>query len=267
MKQHRKERKELQAKIQGLKKTASKGDKKKKKEVNEEIAKLEQDLDARHEQELNDFKSSATTEDSSNANTADVDQVADQVQAVGISEERKVSKAQKRRDKKAEKEKQRLEDIERQEEENKLGARHLETQKIKELLAKRGLKVHEIPSDGDCLFAGVSHQMANGQSVQELRQSCTRVLRDQREDFQPFLGLTESEYEDYCAKMESTPKWGGQIELSALANALKRPIEVVQAEGPPVKIGEENQGQPLILTYHRHYYGLGEHYNSTTTLS
>ena len=44
LKRQRKEKKDLQATIQGLKKTASKGDKKKKKEVAEEIAKLEQEL-------------------------------------------------------------------------------------------------------------------------------------------------------------------------------------------------------------------------------
>ncbi len=50
-KQHRKERKELQAKIQALKKSVSKGDKKKKKEVTEESAKLEADLDRKHQEE------------------------------------------------------------------------------------------------------------------------------------------------------------------------------------------------------------------------
>lgn len=49
---HKKERKELQAKIQVLKKTAGKGDKKKKKEILEEIARLESDLEKRHADEL-----------------------------------------------------------------------------------------------------------------------------------------------------------------------------------------------------------------------
>ena len=69
VKAHRKEKKELQvkiiyseitswptlqlqAKIQSLKKTATKGDKKKKKEVTEEIAKLEASLDEKHQREI-----------------------------------------------------------------------------------------------------------------------------------------------------------------------------------------------------------------------
>lgn len=44
---------------------------------------------------------------------------------------------------------------------------------------------------------------------------------------------------------------------------LKCRIEVIQANSPQLIIGEEYKDGPLItLTYHRHMYGLGEHYNS-----
>ena len=62
--------------------------------------------------------------------------------------------------------------------------------------------------------------------------------------------------------MASTPEWGGQVELLALSSILKRPIEVIQAEGAPVVVGEHFSSSRLLLTYHRHAYGLGEHYNS-----
>lgn len=42
----------LQAKIQALKKTATKGDKKKKKEVTEEIARMEANLEQKHAAEM-----------------------------------------------------------------------------------------------------------------------------------------------------------------------------------------------------------------------
>ena len=48
---HRKEKKELQSQIQALKK-AAKNDKTKKKELTNEIARLEIELDARHKQEI-----------------------------------------------------------------------------------------------------------------------------------------------------------------------------------------------------------------------
>ena len=73
--------------------------------------------------------------------------------------EGKVSKAQKRRDKKAQKEKERLAEIEKQDELNKTGARQVEIDRITNKLEKRGLRLHSIPSDGDCLFASVAHQL------------------------------------------------------------------------------------------------------------
>lgn len=47
------------AKIQALKKSATKGDKKKKKEVQEEIAKLEADIDRRHKEEEEKLRQAA----------------------------------------------------------------------------------------------------------------------------------------------------------------------------------------------------------------
>lgn len=197
-----------------------------------------------------------------------VDDLAANLENTDIKEKR-VSKAQKRRDKKAEKEKERDEDIARQEEENKNGLRHLETEKIKALLASRGLKVKDIPSDGDCLFAGVLHQVLDGLKVSDLRQKVGEILRRQKDDFQPFLSLDDTGYEDYCHKMATTPKWGGQVEVTALSRVLKRPLEVIQAEGPVVQVGMEEypNEKAVVLTYHRHYYGLGEHYNSVQPLS
>ena len=54
-------------------------------------------------------------------------------------------------------------------------------------------------------------------------------------------------------------------QVAALSAALGRTIEVVQAEGAPVVLGPGRPGEPLLITYHRHMFGLGEHYNSTRT--
>jgi OTU domain-containing protein 6 len=57
-------------------------------------------------------------------------------------------------------------------------------------------------------------------------------------------------------------------QLQALSEALSNPIEVLQAEGAPVVLGEQfRPKQPITLTYHRHAFGLGEHYNSVTKSS
>ena len=59
--------------------------------------------------------------------------------------------------------------------------------------------------------------------------------------------------------------WGGQPELLALARALQRPIVVYSRDSAPLRMGESD-GEELVVTYHRDYYALGEHYNSTEPL-
>lgn len=136
---HRKERKELQAKIQALKKTAGK---KNKKEVLDEIVRLEFDLNQKHDNELAELAKKAPVE----ATTA-----TDNVESVEKSEEApavRVSRAQKRREKKSIEEKAHQAEILAQEELNKTGQRALEIVAIKKLLSHRELELHPIPSDG-----------------------------------------------------------------------------------------------------------------------
>ena len=61
----------------------------------------------------------------------------------------KVTKAQKRRDKKLDQAKEREKLIEEQEKANLQGMRHIETEKIKKILAAKNLSFFEIPSDGN----------------------------------------------------------------------------------------------------------------------
>ena len=39
-------------------------------------------------------------------------------------------------------------------------------------------------------------------------------------------------------------------------------MEVFSAVSPPLLLGGDYDGAPLLLTYHEHYYALGAHYNS-----
>lgn len=50
--------------------------------------------------------------------------------------------------------------------------------------------------------------------------------------------------------------------LQALCAALEVPMEVFSAMSPPLLLGGDYEGTPLLLTYHEHYYALGAHYNS-----
>jgi len=288
LKMQRKEKKDLQSKIQVLKKTASKGDKKKKKEAAEEIANLEAELTLKHKNELAQFDE-LNDKNHSEEETPSPEEIFEANEEQNDQEEnfnnfgnQRISKAQKRRDKKAAKEQERLKEIEKQEEENKYGNRNREAEKIKSILNSRNLVIKEIPSNGDCMFAGLAYQLGRldiNTSVKQLRKAAAEHIRANSDDYLPFLSdsttgemLNEEQFDKYCQDMENVPVWGGQVELRALSETLKRPIEVVQAEGPSVIVGEEfkksDDGQSdVILTYHRHAYGLGEHYNAAVKKS
>lgn len=70
-------------------------------------------------------------------------------------------------------------------------------------------------------------------------------------------------YREYCDKVANTNDWGGQLELQALSAALKVPISIFTADSSTLEMGEEYKPiPPLKLSYHRHAYSLGAHYNS-----
>ncbi|XP_047516233.1 deubiquitinase OTUD6B [Pieris napi] len=266
---HRKERKELQSKIQGLKK-AAKNDKTRKKELSAEIAKLEAELESRQTVELEELKRDDVNEASSLLEDENIWQNKDN--------NIKLSKAQKRRNKKNQEEQERAEQIKLQEKENRHGPRNLEMQAILARLKERHLNIFTVSSDGDCLYKAIEHQLTHKRNitvtVDELRKNVCNHIKENKDDFLPFLTnpntfemLTSEEFEDYCEKICSTKVWGGQLEIRALSNCLKCPITVIQATGPEtIEQGNDYEGPPLIITYHRHMYSLGEHYNSTVTL-
>ena len=123
----------------------------------------------------------------------------------------------------------------------------------------------------------------------KIRSVCADVLLgENRAEYEPFAefgeghGAHESSgdnhpatYEQYVNNVRSTSMWGGQLELRAISEALKVPIVVFSAESPPLTMGaehdpdgEDSEGKDwskkkaLLLSFHRHYYALGEHYDS-----
>ncbi len=134
----------------------------------------------------------------------------------------------------------------------RFGARQLEAEAISSRLKGLGLRIHEIPSDGDCLYAAIAHQLSTvkggggGGGVAGLRSLTSAELRAHPADYLPFLTdpktgdmMTGAGFEDYCRELESSPVWGGQVEVMALSKALRVPLVVVQAEGPNVEVGTE----------------------------
>ena len=95
-------------------------------------------------------------------------------------EPKRMSKAQKRRNKKEEAARQRQEEIAQQEIQNESGARNVEFVKLRDMLKQRGQQIYEIPSDGNCLYNAVAHQINQGRSqadYKQLRQQAAKYMR------------------------------------------------------------------------------------------
>uniref|UniRef100_A0A8K9UDN5 ubiquitinyl hydrolase 1 n=1 Tax=Oncorhynchus mykiss TaxID=8022 RepID=A0A8K9UDN5_ONCMY len=256
-KQHRKEKKDLQAKIQSMKNAVPKNDKKRRKQLTEDIVKLEAELNQKHNEELQQLDSSGEKM---------VDKVVNGVESLALEgeEEQKdakqgggPSKAQKRRDKKAAAEKERERRIAEAEVENLSGLRHQEGLKLSQKLVERQLQIREISSDGHCMYRAVEDQLGQhglGLTLKDLRAQTAQHMRSHTDDFLPFLTNTNTgdmytpdEFDKYCSDVADTAAWGGQLELRALTQVLQRPIEVLQADSPAIMIGEEFDKSPITL--------------------
>ncbi|KAF7408053.1 OTU domain-containing protein 6B [Vespula maculifrons] len=277
LQKHKRERKELQAQIQILKKSICKGDKKKKKEVADEIARKEENLEKRQDEELARWKiSQVTLNDTDTENLEETYDINDIESKESEKVQQRISKAQRRRYKKENAERERNQRIIEQEAFDVYGKRNVEMQSIQKILYERDLMLYEIPSDGHCLYNAVAHQLKMlGEipfSLHDLRMKTAIYLRQNRNDFLPFISnpdsdqlLSPEQYEKYCNDIVETCTWGGAIELQVLSRILERQIEVIQATGTPYIVGDEfSKKKRIILTYHRYMYELGAHYNSVT---
>ena len=277
---HRQEKKDFKVKIQKMRAAVDPSDRKRKKEVNQEIGKLEKELKERHEKQLQEVTENQLSNQTNNL-SIDVDTNSLENNEDQQSNDqngfkyvvRDMSRAQRKKDKK------RLAQKQRQEEHDSEDVSHLRENKEKEMkglqqiLQSRRLKIHEIPSDGDCLYRSIEHQMllqGIQTSVQGLRSLTAEYMREHKDNFLPFIASDsddlEEGFKEYCNVIEKTNSWGGHLELQALSHALDVVIEVLQADAPVITFGNEegdrDKRKRLLLSYHRHAYSLGEHYNS-----
>ncbi|KAL3527857.1 hypothetical protein ACH5RR_012513 [Cinchona calisaya] len=286
---HRKEISQLQNKEMALKKAAAKGSKAeqkaKKKQVEEEISHLSAKLKEKHEEELAFAGCSSTNR----REKGDLDSLVKAVAGVSVTnrvDKSKPSKSVQRREKRAQQEAAREQRIQ-EEQRNIVSERATENEKLERKLEPLGLAINEIKPDGHCLYRAVEDQLAlhtGGSSpytYQQLREMTATYMRNHAPDFLPFflsenMGDAQSNntpaerFENYCREVESTAAWGGQLELGALTHCLRKHIMIFSGSFPDVEMGNEYKSEggnglsnsTIMLSYHRHAFGLGEHYNS-----
>lgn len=194
------------------------------------------------------------------------------------------SRAQQKRAQKAAKEKARLQEL-REETKDMADLRGDENRAIAALLDKQQMAVREIVSDGHCLYRAVGDQalrkglgeaLAIGsldRSHVSMRDLAAAYIDSNRDEFAAFMEWedeaaagSDGAWKQYLSQLrsEDAAVWGGQLEVAALSKALRKPIVIWSANGR-MEIGEDlaaDGNEPLHISFHQHYYGLGNHYNS-----
>ena len=237
--------------------------KKKLKLIDFQLQQEESDLRYRQSNELDEL------EGSDDAATVEEEVVVEDLEAKRREEEerikaRKLAKAAKKKSKreakaKADGAKAQADAIEA-EEVRRNSERKKECEAISKKLLEVNRRIKDVAADGHCLYRAIADQ--SDSTYAEVRKTCASFMESHESDFAPFI--EDESFGDHCAKVRSSAEWGGQPEVLALARALDRPIVVYSRDSAPLRMGEGSD--EIVVTYHRDYYALGEHYNSTEPL-
>ncbi|KAI3653420.1 hypothetical protein MP228_001367 [Amoeboaphelidium protococcarum] len=276
------QRKELRAQIQAIKKSTANMNKKDKKAAMEQVHDLEKKIEQLENQNDSDQQQTVSSQQSNSAVLPESlyknsDKAGNNLEG---GEQKKLSKQQLRKLKKqAEIERIRQDALN----EPTVDLAQIERQKIDKLIQSDGLSILEVAPDGNCLFRSIQDQINNQYNHEELRRMAVEYIREHRDDFAPFLQDDNgdlADFEQYCCDMADVnrAKWGGEVEIRALAHALKRDFVIYQAEFGILRVrhnendtgyggsdptnADHDDDNSIKISYHKHEYGLGEHYNS-----
>ena len=295
---HRKEQQDLQNRINGMKKQATKA---RRREVNSKCQSLQDELSDRHRQEIDELNSKlggVTLEEGEEEVTPEQllaqlegekrKEKPEKMETVPDSTESGTVAGAPQQQQKRHRNRQRERLARREAEIAKIKAeaaleasqqpnlQKVEQDAIDNLCTLKHLKQIDIKPDGHCLFASVLDQLKLRHSainasvadydVNKLRSMACDYVRSHRDDFLPYLfdetTMNLRDIDEYTKEMETTAKWGGEIEIMALSKVFDCPISILFSDRPVQIYNEDGKNPELKLVYYKHSYTLGEHYNS-----
>ncbi|KAG9238139.1 putative OTU domain-containing protein 2 [Amylocarpus encephaloides] len=290
---HRREERDLQARVTQKKKSATK---KTRKGVNSDCEDLERQLKERQKQErasregeatasgIQGSESDASThEDTPVQTTREKEGIAITLQGTSIAEvasengqPKKRNRAKERLTKRAAEQEAAVEEA-KKEAANQPDPKAIERALMLKEFKVNGLVEKVIRPDGHCLFSAVADQLSQAgiplgpdaagdmkedQRYKVVRKAAARYIEGHPDDFVAWL---DEPLDQYVDKIRDTAEWGGHLELLALSKTYNVEISVLQ-NGGAQKIEPDLKGSPepekIWLAYYRHGFGLGEHYNS-----
>ncbi|KAK2195252.1 bifunctional OTU domain/Papain-like cysteine peptidase superfamily [Babesia duncani] len=159
----------------------------------------------------------------------------------------------------------------------------IEYEAISHAASAANLKIFKILGDGNCLFRAIQHQLKHVHECtddpgvplldhESLRKMSVQCLLKNRSMYEVFVVNSEDSCTDedaymaYCKKMAKEGEWGGDIEIKALSQELCCSIAVYTDQPQPIVYGNENCKFTLNISFHKHAYAIGGHYNSLVIL-
>lgn len=140
-------------------------------------------------------------------------------------------------------------------------------QQFEAKLKQKGMHIHQIAGDGNCLFRAVSHQIYGKDSKHlDLRKQCVNHMRQYKDRFKLFC---ETDFNTYLNHMQLSRTWGTEMEIRALEEITDKLICIYASDSKkiePLKThfddmslfdGSVEQSAPILLSFHGH-----NHYNS-----
>jgi OTU domain-containing protein 6 len=274
---HRKEQRDLVARVTQKKKSATK---KTRKGVNEECERLEAELKERQARELADLlgenvdepvEGQADDAEEKAGNERSITDATKAVETLTISSKeangspispepaetgpkKKQNRAKARLARRAA-EQEALATQAAEEADSLPDLREQERTRMKEYFEKYALQEKEIRADGHCLYSAVADQMEVGGLGLKPKIQPTiingqenlppyKTVRHAAADFiqthpDEFVGFMEEPLDDYLNKIRNTGEWGGHMELVALAKTYGIKINVLHGDGTVDKIEPE----------------------------
>lgn len=136
---------------------------------------------------------------------------------------KKPNRQKARKDRKAQALKELQDDAEK-EAAGQVNMNEVERKAIEELAQVMGVKVQDVTADGHCLYNAIADQLSQHYqkktSVKDLRHDTAEYMRENSDDFLPFLTnkqgdmMSAEDFKEYCSDLESTAVWGGQPEVN-----------------------------------------------------
>lgn len=130
-----------------------------------------------------------------------------------------------------------------------------------------GLKIKDIPGDGNCLFRALGDQIEGEHtSHARHRRETVRYMRDHRSDFEPFMEDNVS-FDKHLEQLSKLSTYGGNDSIVAFAHNHGVNIVIHQLNEPRWVIyggdySKNGQARELHISYHN-----GEHYSSVRCIN